>query len=408
MKAVGLVTEYNPFHEGHMYHIEQAKKITGSDVAVVVMSGDFVQRGEPAVVDKYTRASMALKGGADLVIELPTLYATASAERFAFGAVSILHFMGIDSICFGSELGDAGMLETIAGILYEEPAGYSEAIKRYVSNGDSFPKARRNALAEYIEVEGIQGVDAAVLDFPNNLLGIEYIKAVKRFSSSMEICTIQRNGQGYNDISVPGSENASAAAIRNMLTGDKIGNEAIDKIPLCARDIFREAVDNGMIMTPDDFSYLLNYKIYSVMRDDSALLLNYSDVGMQLANKISRLYGKEHFDGSWKELIMQLKSRELTYTRISRALTHILLDIKLDAWNNPLQYARILGFDKAGSDYLGAIRKTCVIPLVTKVADESWMLKDDIYTADVYNQTVFEKCGIRIENDFRHGIIRMQ
>lgn len=408
MKAVGLVTEYNPFHEGHMYHIEQAKKITGSDVAVVVMSGDFVQRGEPAVVDKYTRTSMALKGGADLVIELPTLYATASAERFAFGAVSILHFMGIDSICFGSELGDAGMLETIAGILYEEPKEYSEAIKRYAAGGDAFPKARRNALAEYIELTGMKNVDAAVLDFPNNLLGIEYIKAVKRFSSSMEICTIQRKGQGYNDISVPGSENASAAAIRNMLTGDKIGNEAIDKIPLCARDIFREAVDNGMIMTPDDFSYLLNYKIYSVMRDDSALLLNYSDVGMQLANKISRLYGKEHFDGSWKELIMKLKSRELTYTRISRALTHILLDIKLDAWNNPPQYARILGFDKAGSDYLKAIRKTCAIPLITKVADESWLLKDDIYAADVYNQTVFEKCGIRIENDFRHGIIRMQ
>ena len=143
------------------------------------------------------------------------------------------------------------------------------------------------------------------------------------------------------------------------------------------------------------------------MRDDSALLLNYSDVGMQLANKISRLYGKEHFDGSWKELIMKLKSRELTYTRISRALTHILLDIKLDAWNNPPQYARILGFDKAGSDYLKAIRKTCAIPLITKVADESWLLKDDIYAADVYNQTVFEKCGIRIENDFRHGIIRI-
>ena len=110
MKAVGLVAEYNPFHEGHMYHIEQAKNITGSDVAVVVMSGDFVQRGEPAIADKYTRAAMALKGGADLVIELPAIYATASAERFAFGAVSILHFMGIDSICFGSELGDAGCL----------------------------------------------------------------------------------------------------------------------------------------------------------------------------------------------------------------------------------------------------------------------------------------------------------
>ena len=405
-KVLGIIAEYNPFHNGHLFHLNESKKLTGSSYTVAIMSGNFAQRGNTSIIDKWSKAKSAIECGVDLVVELPVLYSTSSAENFAEGAIKILDSLKVvDYLSFGAETADINLLNNIATVLNEEPKEYKSLLSEELKKGLSYPKARENALMIYLnDIKKYSNV----LSSPNNILGIEYIKAVKRFSSSMEICTIQRKGQGYNDISVPGGENASAAAIRNMLTGDKRGDEAVDRIPACARDIFREAVDNGMIMTPDDFSYLLNYKIYSIMRDDSALLLNYSDVGMQLANKISRLYGKEHFDGSWKELIMKLKSRELTYTRISRALTHILLDIKLDAWNNPPQYARILGFDKAGSDYLKAIRKTCAIPLITKVADESWLLKDDIYAADVYNQTVFEKCGIRIENDFRHGIIRMQ
>ena len=174
-----------------------------------------------------------------------------------------------------------------------------------------------------------------------------------------------------------------------------------------AGDIFRSAIEKYGIVTADDFSQLLNYKIYCLMREDSTMLLNYSDVSEAIANKITRIYGREHFSGDWSELVMKLKSKELTHSRVNRALLHILLDIKKDAWSLITPYARILGMTTQGQKFLASIRKTCPIPLITKVADDSELLRNDIFAADVYNQVVYRKNGEQITNDYRHPLIKI-
>ena len=405
MKTVGLIAEYNPFHNGHKYHIEQAKAVTGADTAVVVMSGDFVQRGEPAFIDKYTRAGMAAACGADLVIELPMLYASASAERFAFGAVGILHLLGVDAICFGSECADADMLCKAADILTNEPEEFKDYLKKYLAEGDSFPKARQKALEQYADFG--DGVIEEIMSKPNNLLGIEYIKALRKYSSKMQINTIKRMGQGYNEQGEYADGFASAASIRQMLLkGDKaLEALAMRQIPKEAAQIFMDAVIKYEMVTADDFSEILNYKIYCLMREDSTQLLNFSDVSEPLANKITGIYGREHFFGEWSELVMRLKSKELTYSRISRALLHILLDIKIDAWSSAAPYARILGMAPNGQEFLSSIRKTCPIPLITKAADDSEILRHDSFAADVYNQVVYRKSNAVIADDYRHPLM---
>ena len=179
MKITGLITEYNPFHNGHQYHIEKAKKLTKADKVVVVMSGNFVQRGAPALLPKHLRAKMALKSGADLVIELPVFYACASAEYFAYGAVSLLHALRcVDSICFGSECGDLTLLQKAADIMAEEPDAYKHSLQSYLRDGYRFPLARQKAFQDFTKEEGI----ASILEQPNNILGIEYLKALSRLN----------------------------------------------------------------------------------------------------------------------------------------------------------------------------------------------------------------------------------
>ena len=176
MRITGLIAEYNPFHNGHKYHIEQAKMITGADAVVVVMSGDFVQRGMPAILPKHVRAKAALEAGASLVLELPVCYATGSAEYFAYGAVLLLEKLGcVDSICFGSECGDMELLQKVANVLVDEPAEYREALNRFVRAGDSFPLARQKALTAYVSPE--------VLSEPNNILGLPYSPTKSAFES---------------------------------------------------------------------------------------------------------------------------------------------------------------------------------------------------------------------------------
>ena len=196
MKITGIIAEYNPFHNGHLYQIKKARELTGADYIIVVMSGNLTQRGTPALIDKYSRAQMALSGGADLVIELPACYATASAEYFAMGAISILNQLGcVDSICFGSENGNIAMLTKIANALVSESEDFVQALKNNLKNGDTYPVARNAALAETIS--GITSYDT-ILGFPNNILGIEYIKALIRQNSSIKPYTNLRIGADYH------------------------------------------------------------------------------------------------------------------------------------------------------------------------------------------------------------------
>ena len=182
MKIVGLITEYNPFHNGHEYHIQQAKKITGADYCIAVMSGNYVQRGAPAFLPKHLRADMALRSGCDLIIELPVCYATGSAEYFAKGAISILNNLGcVDFICFGSECGEYNKLEKIASLLAEEPEDFKSLLQNNLKSGKTFPLARQQALKDYLNDDSLD----CILEEPNNILGIEYIKALILSDSKM-------------------------------------------------------------------------------------------------------------------------------------------------------------------------------------------------------------------------------
>ena len=213
MKIVGLITEYNPFHNGHLYHIKESLRVTGADAAVVVMSGDYVQRGTPAIMPKRIRAEMALMCGAGAVFELPVCYATGSAELFALGAVSLLESLGIvDSICFGSECDDLPSMEQLAELLLEEPEAYQILLKDYLKQGMSFPRARQEAILSYTEDPRF----AEILRNPNNILGIEYLKAIKKIGSRMEPYTIARRGAQYHDEELD-SDYSSATAIRSLL-----------------------------------------------------------------------------------------------------------------------------------------------------------------------------------------------
>ena len=214
MKIVGLITEYNPFHNGHLYHIEKAKEITGADSVIVVMSGNYVQRGAPAIMPKHLRAEVALEAGVDVLMELPVCYATGSAEYFAAGAISLFERLGcVDSICFGSECGDYGLLARVAHILADEPEGYRQALKDLLKSGMSFPLARQKALKDYLEDDSLD----SVLEQPNNILGIEYIKALYERRSPMKSYTIRRMVSGYHDTELSGSY-SSASAIRRLLS----------------------------------------------------------------------------------------------------------------------------------------------------------------------------------------------
>ena len=193
MKVLGIIAEYNPFHNGHQYHIEEAKRQADADAVVVVLSGNFTQRGEPALLEKHTRAHAALFGGADLVLELPSLFSAASAEYFAWGGISALHATGVvSSISFGMEGNSITPLMEVAQILSSEPPLFQEALKNALATGCSYPKARALALAE------VTGCAEELLQQPNNILAIEYLKANIRLGSPFSILPIQRQGAGYH------------------------------------------------------------------------------------------------------------------------------------------------------------------------------------------------------------------
>lgn len=414
MYQVGVIAEYNPFHLGHHYQIRAARQkaaeyyhVSAEEVAVVVlMSGDFVQRGEPAVVDKYTRAKMALSGGADVVFELPFLYAVSSAEGFAFGAVLILSLLGVDALCFGSECGDIEALRLTAEFLANEPQHYRSLLQRYLSEGLSFPKAREYAMCACMPEQA--ELLKRVLSKPNNLLGVEYLKAVRRTASGLVCFTVERKGQDYADSSVSNAKFLSAAAIRERLkiTGG-LTEKSLCKIPEPSFQILREALEQYGAIELDDFSVLLCYKIRSILRDDATLLMNYTDVSEQIANRITMLFAREKFDARISVLAQELKTRDITYTRVCRALLHILLDVTPDAFSLQGIYARLLGFGRNGQTALSELKSRTKIPLISKPSAESEVLRNDVYAASVYNDIVYQKYGYRLTDDLRQRVVKI-
>ncbi|NLZ82016.1 MAG: nucleotidyltransferase [Clostridiales bacterium] len=414
MKVLGLITEYNPFHNGHSYHIKKSKEITGADYVIVVMSGNFVQRGTPALCDKYLRTKMALLNGADLVLELPVAYATASAEYFSMGAISTLDKLGVvDSICFGSEDGNITHLSNAANLLSTETPQYQESLKQGLKDGLTFPQARINALSTH-NLE----LDINLLSSPNNILGIEYLKALKKCKSSITPHTIKRHGSGYHD-KFPLNEFSSATAIRTFFDHEE--NENWEKLkPLISSSVFDILKDEYQISYPileEDFSSMLYYKLKSVLCHKENTLTDYFDVSEELGARI-----KNQIDNysSFLDFSDILKTRQYTLTRIRRSLLHILLDIKkedilLFSKNDYILYARILGFNTSSGELLSKIKNNSTIPLLSKLADADnllepigkKMLQQDIFASDLFRHVQESKFKSSLPNEYRRSIIKI-
>ena len=404
MKVNGIIAEYNPFHNGHKYQLEQSLRHTDADYTVVVMSGNFVQRGAPALLDKHTRAKMALLEGADLVLELPSIYATSSAEFFATGAVSLLTGLGaVSHLCFGSECGDIDLLKQVAAILVEEPEEYVSTLKRFLRQGMTYPTARTWALMQHYPN---LTAHKEIFSSPNNILGMEYIKAILRQKSPLIPVTIKRSGSDYHD-RFPGGAYCSALAIRQALYSETDPAFLKEQMPPEASALLCDWLATHSVVRSNDFSSALYYKLLS---EKEYGYERYLDVSSDLSDRIRKqLKEFKDFD-SFCDL---LKTKEMTYTRISRCLLHILLNITKEDMACCTElgytpYARVLGFRKSASPLLGAIKEQSRIPLVTKLADAEKlldedtfiMLKQDILTSQLYQGIISGKDGIISANEY--------
>ncbi len=416
MKAVGLVTEYNPFHNGHLYHLNKAMELTGADISVAVMSGDFVQRGEPAVLDKYTRASMALNSGVNLVVELPVNYAVSSAESFAAGALKVLDYIKADSIAFGSESGDIERLSKLAHVLCDNEDTLYKEISKYTANGISYAAARQKVVEKLTDKD-----TAAMLTSSNNILAVEYLKAVIKNNYAIKPYTVQRQGDSYNDTDIR-SEYASATALRGNLKADNISKY----IPVKAGLILSS---NTNYIYPDDITEALFTRLLGILfassYDKNVFIENvmrYPDVNKEIAGRLYKSamdmitrtvpQGAESKDNgafSFGSLCEHIKTKEVPLSRIKRALVRITLGLDkkhMEKYANE-PYIRVLGFDKKGQEYLSYIRKTVEVPLITKIADYKEMLLDDIHAANIYNMIVAGKYGVKEFGDFVRGPVRV-
>ena len=433
MKVIGIVAEYNPFHKGHAYQIAHIRKKLDADYVIIAMSGNFVQRGAPALLDKYTRARMALSCGADLVLEIPALCATASAEYFAKGGVNLLQRTGVvTDLCFGAESENIDLLKKAASVLAEHSASFEKDLQKRLKTGISYPLARAQTLEEYLVVSGNADLQelSLLLNSPNNILAIEYLKYLTVHAKEIIPRPILRKGQGYHDTQLrsdstlsPEDTFASASAIRSLLHRNLEQSSAgkqtdernfpghlSDTMPANACEILNDYPHPFLF--EDDFSALVHYKILSESPEE---LSTYADSSADLAN---RIYHKRHEFVSWTQFCQLLKTKNTTYTRLSRLLLHIILnfhaeDYQLLASSSPISYLRVLGFQKKSAPLLSEIKKYGTAPLVTSVSDAlkvlpqtaCQMIKQDIICSDIYNLALTAKGNQNLRNDHTHPIV---
>ncbi|MDO4478535.1 MAG: nucleotidyltransferase family protein [Lachnospiraceae bacterium] len=437
MTIAAVIAEFNPFHNGHAYLAKMARELTGADFVIAIMSGDYVQRGVPAIVDRETRCRMALAAGYDLVLAYPTRFASASAECFAAKAVEILSHLGcVDYLVFGSENGDLTALNVVADTLSDEPPTYKEALRRALKNGLSFPTARALALEEALTSDSslmkMEHSDVAtLLSTPNNILALEYLKAIKRLKVNIKPVTITRAGQAYHDEALPDDDTQmpSASAIRAYLEAitsngccessriiyrttdtanaahtnisggnDKHLNNTLTGIPAEALTILEADIRARGIMHENDLSPILAEKLWSLTCPED--LMGIADMTVDLGNAI---FKKRQTFTDFAAFAEVLKSKNLTRTRINRALLHLTLGIRAQSSDpngtaaissvspvmstgsssepesseslnrNPvgdgLLYAQILGFRKDKAALLKTITAQTDIPVITRPAD---------------------------------------
>lgn len=417
MKTVGIIAEYNPFHGGHAYHIQEAKRLSGADFVVVILNGDFMQRGEPAMTDKYTRTRQALEGGADLVFELPVRFGISSAGDFALGGILALEALGfVDAVCFGSEVGELPPLLEAAAVLQDEPDAFRQQLTHSLRQGLSFPAARAHALSATTRL------DAALLKEPNNILGIEYCCALRKLSSSIKPLTISRKGQAYHD------EQETDEALFPSATSlrKKIACEGTQPY-LCL----------------NDFSSAIGYALLATETLDSI-----KDITPELADRIIRFL-PDYTDA--ETFVAQCRNPSLTTGRIRRCLLQCLFG--LHNTDPAMPYLRLLGISKkrredptlprttAGrscsahqeisdnskkrredptlsdekkeASSLLSRRENTSCPILSRLAVDcknlnpqvKALLQQDLFAADLYRQTWCRKYNVSLPNEYQHSPI---
>lgn len=406
MSTVAIIAEYNPFHNGHSYQLKEALRLTGATNAISIMSGNFLQRGDAAIWDKYNRARLACQNGLDLVIELPFPYATGSARDFAYGAISTLNALNyVDYLCFGAENSDLQTLTEIADILVEEPVEYKEFLKAQLSSGLSYPASRSLALSMYTNIKDLD----SIMNMPNNILAIEYLCALKRTNSSIKPVVVKRVDLGYHSNSLENSF-ASASAIRNAISKDRI--DTLEQF--VSKEVYAD------IMSTNNLNIILDSNLLTPWLQQKLICFpsdtNICDMPKELSNRLSKLSPVNSYD----TIVESLKSKNYTTSRISRALIHLLFDYTEEDRALFVQksglYANVLSFKKASSPLLKEISEKSIIPLIVKKASFEKLilsLPEDKQTAakrmweldtkatEIYNCLVFNKYGLIKNNDYQ-------
>lgn len=379
MKSVGIIVEYNPFHNGHAYHVQQTKKISGADVVIAVMSGNFLQRGEPALVNKWARTQMALHAGVDIVIELPYAFATQKAEVFANGGISLLKAMQTNFLCFGSEEGKIASFHRLVNFYETNKSALDEAIKKEIKKGISYPKAAANAF------HALKDDDLLDLSLPNNILGFHYVKAIKDQHAAIKAFTVRRTKSGYHDDMPKDASIASATSIRNQIKKTNAIHSIQSFVPKATLFVLKKEYERcGQFMSWEELFPFLKYKLLASSINELKTIYEVEE-GIE-----SRLISFVKEAATFQEFIEAVKTKRFTWTRLQRICTHILTNAKKTEMAHALQtkkanYIRLLGMSLKGQAYLNKIKKQISLPMISKYAKQHQpLLKLDDAAAQTY------------------------
>lgn len=379
LKATGVVVEYNPFHNGHYYHLQETKNVSGADCVIAVMSGNFLQRGEPALLSKWKRTKMALLGGADLVIELPYSFATSHAPRFAYGSIFLLQSLGAESFCFGSESGDGALFNETHDLVNSQNDTYQAKLREFIDTGLSYPSAAARAY------EALETPLALDLSKPNNILGFEYVRASRELGSRIKPLTIKRKNADYHDVLLGKGDIASATAIREAVFSSDI-RKAKHYMPSFTFDLMaEEQSEKGTLMNWEQLYPLLRYQLLSSSPSEINTFYEVEE-GLEY-----RMIDAMRSCDSFESFMKQLKTKRYTWTRLQRACLHVLNKIRkedmLALLDAPPAYIRVLGMTGKGREYLRSVKKSIDLPLVTTVSKHDFAGLDmEAKTSLVYAQ----------------------
>lgn len=414
MRILGVIAEYNPFHNGHLYHLNSSKKSTGSNYTVVVMSPNFVQRGAPAISDKWTRTKMALLSGVDLVIELPTPYATASAEFFSSASVSLLHHTGIvDTINFGSESNHIDLLSDIAHLLANEPKDFQDLLKNNLRSGISFPSARAKALVEYSQtipnLHHLTSKINEIIQAPNNILAIEYLKSLEKLNSKMTPSTTQRKGSDYHNAEMTGKTSSATAIRREISKGN--WQEITHAVPPACYSLLQNSINSSQNFP--HYEDLSSFLCYRLLFSSQADLQNIMGINEGMENRILNVFQNTQ---TITGITSGIKSKRFTQTALQRMLLNIVLQItKQDFYDFQTQggpqYIRILGFKKSSAHLLTKLKAEATLPIVMNVKKDystlsplgKKMLDIEIRSTNIYN--ALQQPNTNYNLDFTHPLV---